>query len=39
MERGTSRTAVWSVTARPPRQLNVSIEVKLVYCFNVTGGN
>jgi len=32
---GTSRAAVWSVTSRPLRQLNVSIEVKFFNCYNV----
>ena len=36
---GTSCTAVWSVTSRPPSRLNVSIEVKLFNCFNVMGPN
>jgi len=36
---GTSRKAVWGVTCRPPRQLNVSIELRLFHYFNVMGRN
>ena len=35
IEPGTSRPPVWSVTSWPPRQLYVSIEVKLFKWFNV----
>jgi len=37
IEPGTSSTAVWSVNSRLPRQMNVTIEVKLFNCFNVMG--
>ena len=37
IEPGTSLTPVWRVTTRQPRQVNVSIEVKLFTCFNVIG--
>ena len=33
IEPGTSCIAVWCVTSRPPRQLNISIEVQLFDCF------
>jgi len=36
---GTSRTAVWCVTYRPPRKLNILIEVKLFDCCSVLGGS
>jgi len=42
IEPGTSRTPVWSVTLRPPRQPrqpNVSIEIKIFNSFNVMGQN
>ena len=37
IEPGTSRTPVRCVTTGSPRQLNVSIVVKLFYCFNTMG--
>jgi len=37
IEPGSSRAAVWRVTSRPARQIDVSIGVKLFNCFNEMG--
>ena len=39
IEPAKSHTTVRRVSTRPPRQLNVSIEVKRFNCFNVLGRN
>jgi len=34
LETGSTRTPVWSLTSRPPRQLKIFMEVKPLNCFN-----